>query len=129
MQIIIVKILILGLLAMPVCAQNLIDAKATVETKALFKNLGKLSENHTLFGHQHATEYGHGWSGDENRSDVKSVVGSHPAVIGVDISGFTGRPLSDIEREKERSLQSRGIFQTPFRKEDFIGWTHCHCRQ
>lgn len=78
-----------------------IDARATSETKALFHNLGKLSENHTLFGHQHATEYGHGWSGDEDRSDVKSVTGTHPAVIGVDFSGFSGRSPEAVQRAKE----------------------------
>jgi mannan endo-1,4-beta-mannosidase len=78
-----------------------IDKKATPETKALFKNLMKLSKKHTLFGHQHATEYGHGWSGDENRSDVKSVCGSHPAVIGVDIMGFTGRSEEEIKKAKD----------------------------
>ncbi len=77
-----------------------IDKKATNETKALFINLKSLAKNHSLFGHQHATEYGHGWSGDENRSDVKSVCGSHPAVVGVDISGFSGRPLAAIEKAK-----------------------------
>ncbi len=66
-----------------------IDKKATRETKRLYKNLKSLSRDHILFGHQHATEYGHGWSGDEDRSDVKSVTGSHPAVIGVDVMGFT----------------------------------------
>ena len=79
-----------------------IDRKATAETKALFQNLMKLSENHTLFGHQNATEYGRGWSGDEDRSDVKSVCGSHPAVTGVDVSGLSGRPLEAIEKEKAR---------------------------
>jgi mannan endo-1,4-beta-mannosidase len=64
-------------------SQQLIDANATAETKALYYNLHQLSKQHILFGHQHATEYGHGWNGDENRSDVKSVTGSHPAVIGV----------------------------------------------
>jgi mannan endo-1,4-beta-mannosidase len=78
-----------------------VDADATRETKNLFRNLRKLSRKHTLFGHQHATEYGHGWSGDENRSDVKSVTGSHPAVIGVDFSGFSGRPPEVIQRAKE----------------------------
>ena len=78
-----------------------IDKKATKETKALFYNLKKLSKKHTLFGHQHATEYGHGWSGGNDRSDVKSVTGSHPAVIGVDISGFSGRPAQDIDKAKE----------------------------
>jgi mannan endo-1,4-beta-mannosidase len=78
-----------------------IDVAATRETKALYRNLQKLSKKHTLFGQQHATEYGHGWSGDADRSDVKSVTGSHPAVIGVDLSGFTGRSPEAIERAKE----------------------------
>ncbi len=78
--------------------RKLVDAKATNETKALFHNLGKLSENKILFGHQHATEYGHGWVGDADRSDVKSVTGSHPAVIGVDFSGLYGGPDNVIEK-------------------------------
>jgi mannan endo-1,4-beta-mannosidase len=84
-------------------AQNklqLTDKAATEETKALYRNLYELSKKHILFGHQHATEYGHGWRGDENRSDVKSVTGSHPAVIGVDFSGLSGQPDSLIERTK-----------------------------
>jgi mannan endo-1,4-beta-mannosidase len=82
-----------------------IDAKATKETKALFKNLFSLSEKHTLFGHQHATEYGHGWSGDQDRSDVKSVVGSHPAVIGVDFAELSGRPEAEIKRTKNKLIK------------------------
>ena len=78
----------------------LIDANATRETKALYRNLSKLSKQYILFGHQHATEYGHGWYGDDNRSDVKSVTGSHPAVIGADFSGLTGRPETEIAAEK-----------------------------
>jgi mannan endo-1,4-beta-mannosidase len=78
-----------------------IDDKATEETKALYLNLQRLSEHHTLFGHQHATEYGYGWSGDRNRSDVKSVVGSHPAVIGVDLNGFTAGPETEIAKYKQ----------------------------
>ena len=78
-----------------------IDRDATRETKALFKSLKKLSRKHTLFGHQHATEYGRGWYNEPDRSDVKSVTGSHPAVIGVDFSGFSGRPPEVVERSKE----------------------------
>ncbi|MHA4845808.1 glycoside hydrolase family 26 protein [Flavitalea antarctica] len=77
---------------------RLIDEKATKETKALAVNLQKLSAKHILFGHQHATEYGHGWSGDADRSDVKSVTGSHPAVIGVDFSALSGRPEHEIAK-------------------------------
>jgi len=80
---------------------KLIDNRATKETKNLYYNLIKLSRTNILFGHQHATEYGHGWTGDEDRSDVKSVTGSHPAVIGVDFSGLSGRPDSLIEKEKK----------------------------
>lgn len=76
----------------------LIDNEATAETKNLAKNLYRLSADHILFGHQHATEYGHGWSGDADRSDVKSVTGSHPAVIGIDLMGLSGRPESDIQK-------------------------------
>ena len=78
----------------------LTDKDATKETKVLFKNLYKLSAKHILFGHQHATQYGHGWMDDEDRSDVKSVTGSHPAVIGVDFGGLSGRPVAMIEKEK-----------------------------
>jgi mannan endo-1,4-beta-mannosidase len=78
-----------------------IDPDATTETKALFKTLRKLSKKHTLFGHQHATEYGRGWFNEPDRSDVKSVTGSHPAVIGVDFSGFSGRSPEAVARSKE----------------------------
>ncbi len=86
--------------AAPALAQQLIDKKATKETAALYRNLQKSARKHILFGHQHATEYGHGWSGDANRSDVKSVSGSHPAVVGVDFSGLSGRSPESTERTK-----------------------------
>ncbi len=80
---------------------NPIDPDATRETKALYKSLKKLSKRHTLFGHQHATEYGRGWNDEPDQSDVKSVTGSHPAVIGVDFSGFSGRSPEAIQRSKD----------------------------
>ena len=79
---------------------KLIDKNATKETKNLFVNLKKIGENHTLFAHQHATEYGHGWYGEANRSDVKSVCGSHPAMIGADLMGFSGRSEEEIKTYK-----------------------------
>ncbi|MEA5406014.1 glycosyl hydrolase [Arcicella sp. DC2W] len=83
-----------------------IDAKATKETKRLYQSLAKISKKNILFGHQHATEYGHGWAGDENRSDVKSVTGSHPAVIGIDFSGLSGRPKEQIAKTAEALRKS-----------------------
>ena len=79
---------------------KLIDTAATKETVNLYQNLTQLSKEHILFGHQHATEYGHGWQGDMDRSDVRSVTGSHPAVIGVDFAGLSGRSEALIEKEK-----------------------------
>ena len=78
-----------------------VDKNATRETKRLFSNLKHASKEHILFGHQHATEYGHGWSGDEDRSDVKSVTGSHPAVIGVDIMRFSVGSAEAIAKAKQ----------------------------
>ena len=82
-----------------------IDARATRETRALYHNLHRLASKHILFGHQHATEYGHGWSGDANRSDVKSVTGTHTAVIGLDFSGLSGRSPGAIERTRQALRQ------------------------
>jgi mannan endo-1,4-beta-mannosidase len=86
-------------------AQSLIDPHATPQTKTLYKNLHTLSKNHILFGHQHATEYGHGWSGDADRSDVKSVTGSHPAIVGIDFMALSGMPDSIIERNKNSLIK------------------------
>jgi len=81
----------------------LIDKKATPETVALFQNLKNISKDHILFGHQAATEYGRGWYGDEDRSDVKETTGSHPAVIGHDFSEFTGGETpEETQKEMER---------------------------
>lgn len=78
-----------------------IDKNATKETRNLYNNLKTISKEHILFGHQHALEYGHEWSNETNRSDVKSVTGSHPAVVGIDFSGFSGQSKDAIEKTKE----------------------------
>jgi len=95
---------------------HLIDKNATAETINLFNNLKETSKKHILFGHQHATEYGHGWKGDKNRSDVKSVVGSHPAVKGVDfynVSGISERKVQqamyDLKKNVEDTYNRGGI--------------------
>lgn len=96
----VVIIFLLSIRSITLAKRVPIDLQATQETKALFKNLWKLSKNYTLFGHQHDTQYGHGWFGDANRSDVKSVTGSYPAVIGVDFSDFSGKGPDAAEKAK-----------------------------
>ena len=71
-----------------------VDRNATVETKALFNNLEKISKTGTLFGHQDATKTGYGWANaydpnDPNApyivdADVQKVTGALPAVYGWD---------------------------------------------
>jgi mannan endo-1,4-beta-mannosidase len=80
--------------------KQLIDPQATVETIALYQKLDEWAENHIVFGHQSATEYGHGWTGDKDRSDVKSVTGSHPGIVGLDFSGISGRSKKDVRAAK-----------------------------
>ena len=102
-----VGVCLLGLAAVAAArgsSSSLVDPQATRETAALFRNLQRLPADRILFGHQHATETGHGWSGDPDRSDVKSVVGSHPAVIGVDFGHLSGFPAEEIAKAKA-SLQ------------------------
>jgi mannan endo-1,4-beta-mannosidase len=94
-----------------------IDKNATKETIALYRYLHRISGHAILFGHQHATEYGHGWWGDSNRSDVKSVAGSHPAIIGIDFSGLSGQPDSLIKTEENRL---RKIIQETYARDGII---------
>lgn len=66
-----------------------IDANATKETVALYNNLHSITERGILFGQQDATTMGHIWSSTTNdRSDIKEMCGSHPAIIGADFSGL-----------------------------------------
>lgn len=64
---------------------SLVDRQATIETKALFVSLKKISANKLLFGHQDATAYGIGWRNEDLRSDVHDVCGKFPAVYGWDL--------------------------------------------
>lgn len=87
----------------PKTGKNLtIDKNITAEAKSMYNYLAKISEDHTIFGHQHATEYGHGWSNEADRSDVKSVTGSHPGIIGIDFSDFTVENKDRSDRYKAR---------------------------
>jgi hypothetical protein len=71
------------------------DTRATKETKALFKNMMKLSSKGTMIGHQDALSYGIGWFADSKRCDMKDVCGSYPAVMGWDIGHLElGQPLN-----------------------------------
>jgi len=71
-------------------AQTLIDKNASVQTKALYSNLKKLTDKGVMFGHQDGDAYGVKWKAEPGRSDVKEVCGSYPAIHGWDL-GNLGR--------------------------------------
>ena len=58
-----------------------------------------------LFGQQDALLYGHSWRASENdsldRSDIESVCGKHPAVLGLDLGG--------IESGSDRNLDGNAF--------------------
>lgn len=83
----------------------LIDSNATKETQALFTNLFEIEKNHVLVGQHDATMYGHTWSGDDNRSDMKDVCGSHPALIGFDFALITNKPSAMTQNRSELLLR------------------------
>lgn len=75
--------------ALSVAGVEVADRKASIETKLLYKRLGKIAQKGIAFGHQDATAYGVGWKHEDMsndlRSDIMEVTGKFPAVHGFDI--------------------------------------------
>jgi len=69
-------------------AHKLSDKNASGETLALYNNLAGLRGKHMLFGHEDSLAYGVNWEGDLDRSDVRDVTGSNPAVYGWELGGL-----------------------------------------
>src|SRR5690606_34949534 len=76
------------------------DQDLTSETKELHTKLVNIAKKGVAFGHQDATAYGIGWkhTGFPSQSDVKKLIGDHPAVIGFEIG--------DLEIGREMNLDS-----------------------
>lgn len=68
--------------------------RRTVETEKLLRNLKVIAATGFMFGHQDDPLYGVNWEGDIGRSDVLSVTGDYPAVMGFDIGKI------ELNREK-----------------------------
>jgi mannan endo-1,4-beta-mannosidase len=96
-----------------------IDPEATGETRALYKRLDEIGrsisegEQKILIGQQNAFYEGRGWRltntdiGRELRSDMKTSVGIHPAVVGFDFSEV-GIWNEDLVISKAREVHMRG---------------------
>lgn len=62
------------------------SALAAKQASKLLASMNKIAKSGKyMFGHQDDPVYGHGWKDDENRSDVKSMTGEYPPVMGFDL--------------------------------------------
>ena len=95
---------------------NIVDKKANKQTRYLYLNLKNQMDRSLLFGMQHATGYGVGWSNDDERSDIKDVCGDFPAIYGEDLSYIVqdsiGRKDDDRFRYRVISAYERGAVIT-----------------
>lgn len=94
------------------------DPDMTQQTRNLLDNLSELSsQGKTMFGHQCSTLYGIGWSSQEGRSDIKSVCGDYPALIGWDLAeielgrdvNIDGDSFDDIRTHIIQTYQRGGV--------------------
>ena len=81
---------------------RMVDPDATPETKALYANLWCIGFDGVLFGHHDYPSYGVGWKGDKDRSDVKDITGSHPAVYSLDMAGINDTKIQHIREAYKR---------------------------
>ncbi|MHC4404109.1 MAG: glycosyl hydrolase [Planctomycetota bacterium] len=83
----------------------LVDKDATAQTRTLFLLLRRLAETKMLFGHQDSTAYGIGWSSGREKSDVKEVTGSFPAIYGWDVGRLGAeRNLDRVDFDRMKQL-------------------------
>ncbi|WP_293880515.1 MULTISPECIES: glycoside hydrolase family 26 protein [unclassified Sphingobacterium] len=83
-----------------------IDRMATSETVALYNYLKAVqSKGKVLLGQQDALCYGRYWRGDSNRSDIKEITGSHPALLGLDFQQLTHEDKGYRESETKRLVK------------------------
>ena len=97
-------------------------AKAAVQgkkqTAQLLTSLHKIAKSGKyMFGHQDDPVYGRGWKDDEDRSDVKSVTGEYPPVMGFDLgrielggkANLDGVPFDRMRKEIIRQYERGGM--------------------
>lgn len=109
-------------------APSLVTRGASDETIALYRNLAKLSGLFVLFGHQNTTAYGVNWQNDNDRSDIKDVTGSYPAIFGWDIghieigseTNLDGIEFSFIREQIQASYQRGAITTLSWHMRDLI---------
>jgi len=64
------------------------DKNADKAVVNLYRNMAMLAPDYIMIGHQDALSYGISWKTGNDRSDLKDLTGSHPAVFGWDIGAL-----------------------------------------
>lgn len=99
-------------------AEPMADSGRTVRTEALLSSMKQMvQDGQYMFGHQDDPVYGHDWVGDADRSDVKSVCGDYPAVMGFDLghlelgdsANLDGVPFDRMRQEILRQFDRGGV--------------------
>lgn len=68
-----------------IATKNVSDKEATSSLEEYYSTLVKRMDKGIMLGHQDALAYGSMWYGERGRSDMKSVCGDYPAVVGWDL--------------------------------------------
>ena len=86
------------------------DGERTQATVNLLENLVRLTDSTVcLVGHQDDTCFGVGWRGDSARSDVKSVCGDLPAVVGFELGGVERGSAENIDGVAFHRIRQQAI--------------------
>jgi mannan endo-1,4-beta-mannosidase len=98
-------------------SQGLIDKDASFLTKNLYKNIKDLRKKGIMFGQEDGLYSGVYWKGNHDRSDVKDLIGCHPAIVGWDLGkietgakiNFDHVPFDSIVVNSRRFFSTGGI--------------------
>jgi mannan endo-1,4-beta-mannosidase len=83
------------------------DSMATKETRYLYQNLRTMTTRGLMLGQQYVTGVGAGWTGNDDRSDVKDVCGDYPSFWGQDMN--TVQNNSDINSLRYKVKKAYGL--------------------
>jgi len=77
---------------------GIFDSLATKETRYLYQNLRSLTTRGLMLGQQYVTGVGAGWTGNNDRSDVKDVCDDYPS--------FWGQDLNTVQNDGDVSINN-----------------------
>ncbi len=88
------------------------DSMATKETRYLYQNLRTLTTRGLMLGQQYVTGVGAGWTGNDDRSDVKDVCDDYPSFWGQDMNTVQGNGNLTSLRYKVKKAYNLGAAVT-----------------